>query len=67
MMFLSAVDLILDILIPSTDMGVGIQFVVVSGFIGLALWKFWRKPEIRLITIGSGLVLLGLMGFRALH
>jgi len=67
MMFLSAVDLILDILIPSTDMGVGIQLVVVSGFIGLALWKFWRKPEIRLITIGSGLVLLGLMGFRALH
>ena len=67
MMFLSAVDLILDILIPSTDMGVAIQFVVVSGFIGLALWKFWRKPEIRLITIGSGLVLLGLMGFRALH
>ncbi len=67
MMFLSAVDLILDILIPSTDMGVAIQFVVVSGFIGLTLWKFWRKPEIRLITIGSGLVLLGLMGFRALH
>jgi hypothetical protein len=67
MMFLSAVDLILDILIPSTDKGVGIQFVVVSGFIGLALWRFWRKPEIRLLTIGSGLVLLGLMGFRALH
>ena len=67
MMFLSAVDLILDILIPSTDMGVGIQFVVVSGFIGLALWRFWRMPEIRLLTIGSGLVVLGLMGFRALH
>jgi len=67
MMFLSAVDLILDILIPSTDMSVAIQFVVVSGFIGLALWRFWRKPEIRLIAIGSGLVLLGLMGFRALH
>jgi hypothetical protein len=66
-MFLSAVDLILDILIPSTDMGVGIQFVVVSGFIGLALWRLWRKPEIRLLTIGSGLVLFGLMGFRALH
>ena len=67
MVFLPAVDLILDILIPSTDMGVAIQLVVVSGFIGLTLWKVWRKPEIRLITIGSGLVLLGLMGFRALH
>ena len=66
-MFSSAVDLILDILLPSTDMGVAIQTLAAVVVFGLALWKFWRNPDARLLTIGVGLVLFGFMGFRALH
>jgi hypothetical protein len=65
--FLSAVDLILDILLPSTDQGVVMQLVVVVVLFGFALWKFWRNLEARLLTTGLGLVVLALMGLRALH
>ena len=66
-MFPSDVGFILDILLPSTDKGVVIQFSVVVLLFGLALWRFWRNPEARLLTVGIGLVALGFMGLRALH
>jgi len=66
-MFPFDVDFILDILLPSTDKGVAVQFAIIIVLFGLALWKFWRNPDARLLTVGIGLVGLGLMGFRALH
>ena len=66
-MFPSDVDFILDILLPSTDKGVVFQFSVVVLLFGLTLWRFWRNPEARFLTVGMGLVSLGFMGLRALH
>jgi len=60
-------DFIVDILLPSTDAGVAIQLVGFIGLLVLMLWRFWSNPEARLLTFGLGLVVLGLMGFRALH
>jgi len=65
--FSSVVDLILDIVLPSTDLGVAVQTLAAFVIFGVALWKFWRSPDARLLTIGFGLVVFGLMGFRALH
>lgn len=66
-MFPIIVDVIVDLLLPATDAGVVAQFVVVGLVLVSVLWRFWSNPEARLLVIGSGLVILGLMGFRALH
>lgn len=66
-MFPIIVDVILDLLLPTTDAGVILQFVVVGLLLVAVLWRSWSNPEARLLVIGSGLVILGLMGFRALH
>jgi hypothetical protein len=61
------VDVVLDLLLPTTDAGVAVQFVAAGVVLAVVLWRFWSSPETRLVVIGSGLVILGLMGFRALH
>ncbi len=61
------VDLVLDLLLPTTDAGVAMQFGLAVVVLAVTLWRFWSNPEARLVIIGSGLVILGLMGFRALH
>lgn len=58
---------LLDLLLPATDAGVAAQFVIVVIILAVALWRFWANPDLRLVVIGTGLVVLGLMGFRALH
>lgn len=60
-------DLILDLLLPKTDTAVLIQLVVVLVALGIALWRFWSNPDLRLLVIGTGLLVLGLMGLRTLH
>jgi hypothetical protein len=65
--FPNTVDVILDLLLPATDAGVAAQLVVVFVVVAIALWRFWSNPEIRLLVVGSGIVVLGLMGLRALH
>jgi hypothetical protein len=65
--FPNAVDVILDLLLPATDAGVAAQLAVVIVVVAIALWRFWSNPEIRLLVVGSGIVVLGLMGLRALH
>jgi len=60
-------DVILDLLLPATDAGVAAQLVVVFVVVAIALRRFWSNPEIRLLVVGSGIVVLGLMGLRALH
>ena len=62
-----SVDLVLDLLLPTTDAGVAVQLCLAIVVLAIALWRFWSNPEARLVVIGSGLVILGLMGFRALH
>ncbi len=66
-MFPNTVDVIVDLLLPATDAGVAAQLVVVFVVVAIALWRFWSNSEIRLLVIGSGIVVLGLMGLRALH
>ncbi len=56
-----------DLLLPATDAGVVAQFVIVVIILAIALWRFWASLDLRLVVIGTGLVVLGLMGFRALH
>lgn len=60
-------DLILDLLLPKTDTAVLLQLVVVLAALGIALWRFWSNPDLRLLVIGTGLLVLGLMGLRTLH
>lgn len=60
-------EVILDLLLPATDAGVAAQLVVVFVVVAIALWRFWSNLEIRLLVVGSGIVLVGLMGLRALH
>lgn len=60
-------DLILDLLLPKTDTAVLIQLVVVLLALGIALWRVWSNPDLRLLVIGTGLLVLGLMGLRSLH
>lgn len=60
-------DPILDLLLPKTDTAVLIQLVVVLLALGIALWRFWSNPDLRLLVIGAGLLVLGLMGLRSLH
>lgn len=66
-MFPTIVDMILDLLLPTTDAGVAAQLALFFGVVVIALWRFWSNSEIRLLVIGSGIVILGLMGVRALH
>jgi hypothetical protein len=65
--FPNTVDVIVDLLLPATDAGVAAQLAVVIVVVAIALWRFWSNSEIRLLVIGSGIVVLGLMGLRALH
>jgi uncharacterized membrane-anchored protein len=60
-------DVILDLLLPATDAGVAAQLVAVFVVVAIALWRFWSNLEIRLLVVGSGIVVLGLMGLRALQ
>lgn len=60
-------DWIWDLLLPRTDLGVGIQVVVVLVGGSIVFWRLRSVREARLVVLGSGLVVLGLMGLRALH
>lgn len=60
-------DLILDIVLPRTDAGVLVQLLVVLAIFAISLWGFWSNPELRLVVLGLGLLVFGLLGVRALH
>lgn len=66
-MFRHAVELLLDLLLPKTDLGVLIQVIVTGLIFALVLWRLWAKSELRLLVIGLGLFVFGLIGLRALH
>lgn len=58
---------LLDLLLPATDRAVAIQVLVVLGAGGVALWLLRRRSEWRIFTTGLVVLVLGLMGLRALH
>lgn len=57
----------LDLLLPSTDGGVIAQLVVVVALWLGGLWALRNRPDARLLLAGGGLVVLALIGVRALH
>lgn len=56
-----------SLLWPTTDAGVLAQLVVLLALVGVALWRWGRQPDARLLVIGAGIALLALMGLRAAH
>ncbi|MEA1904019.1 MAG: hypothetical protein U9N56_10880 [Actinomycetota bacterium] len=57
----------LDLILPTTDGGVFAQLAAAVVLFVAALWFFRSNREARFLTVGVGLVVLGLMGLRALH
>jgi hypothetical protein len=56
-----------DFLLPATDGGVVAQLVSVVVLWVITLWALRNRPDHRLLAAGAGLVLLALIGVRALH
>lgn len=56
-----------EILYPRTDVGVAVQAALAVVILGLALWRSWARPDLRLVVIGVGVVTLAFMGLRAAH
>ena len=57
----------MELLLPHTDGGVAVQFVIATTVLAVAMWLVRRKPDARLLVIGLWLTAYGLMGVRALH
>lgn len=60
-------DLLLDLLLPKTDLGVLVQIGLLVVLFAVALWRLWSRSELRLLVIGLGLLAFGFVGLRALH
>jgi len=56
-----------DILLPSTDGGVALQFVVWLLASATALWFTRHNKDYRLLAIGLSLLTFGIMAVRAIH
>ncbi|MBW3619501.1 MAG: hypothetical protein KY461_04600 [Actinobacteria bacterium] len=55
------------LLLPRTDAGVAAQVVLAVVVLGLALWRSWDRPDLRLLVIGLGTVTFALLGLRSAH
>lgn len=60
-------DLIRDVLLPKTDLMVGVQAVILLALVSLGVWRTWHIPELRLLVLALGIFGLGLMVLRASH
>lgn len=56
-----------DFLLPATDGGVIAQLLAVFVVWLGALWSLRNRPDARLVVFGAGLLVLALIGVRALH
>jgi hypothetical protein len=56
-----------SLLLPRTDLGVLAQVIVLTAALALAVWSTRRRPELRLLAVGTGVMLFALMGLRAAH
>jgi hypothetical protein len=57
----------IDVLLPTTDQGALVQAIVVLMLGGLAVFVLRRHREARIFAIGATVLLLALMGVRAIH
>lgn len=39
-----------EVLFPRTDAGVAVQAVAAVVVLGVALWRSWHRPDLRLLT-----------------
>lgn len=60
-------DLIRDVLLPTTDLMVGVQVVILLALVSFGVWRAWHIPELRLLVLATGIFVLGLMMLRASH
>lgn len=60
-------DLARDVIRPKTDAMVIAQVVILLGLIAFGVWRTWRIRELRLLVLGVGVFVLGLMMLRASH
>lgn len=60
-------DLLFNILLPRTDVGVAIQVVLVLGVFAFALRRTWGDRDLRRLVAGGGVFVLGLMVMRGAH
>lgn len=56
-----------DILLPRTDQGVLAQLLLVIGVVVVVVVVVRRERSLVTLTVGAGLVVVGLMGVRGLH
>ncbi len=57
-----------DLIQPTTDAGNVVQLLLVLAlWAGMLLWTWRRSAGARLITIGAGILAVGLLGLRAMH
>lgn len=57
----------IEILLPSTDAGVALQFGLLVGTTTTGLWFTRHNKDLRHLVFGLGLLLAGLMAIRAIH
>jgi len=61
------VFIVLDLLLPSTDAGVAIQFLVVLTAGGIGTVATRSNRDLRLLIVGATVLAVGLMALRAVH
>ena len=57
----------LDLLLPTTDGGVGVQLAIWATVSVIGLIVTRTKKDLRLLVIGLSILTLGVMGIRAIH
>ncbi|MDK1102738.1 MAG: hypothetical protein V3S38_02210 [Acidimicrobiia bacterium] len=57
----------LDILLPSTDAVVALQFAGLATAVAVGIWLARRNRDLLRLVIGLGLLTSGLMAIRAIH
>lgn len=62
-----SMDWVYDLMLPATDGGVVLQLTVVLVLAVGAVWMTRARRDWRLVSIGAGLLAVGLIGLRALH
>jgi hypothetical protein len=58
---------VLDLLLPTTDGGVGVQLIIWATVSVIGLIATRTTKDLRLLVIGMSILTLGVMGLRAIH
>lgn len=57
----------LDILLPRCDAAVVIQLTIAATVGGFAIYRTWANSDRRIFAIGGTVLMLALLGIRAVH